>query len=77
MILKSHTIYLEVENGLPMIGNVSADAGNLSDTSRRKTDRDNKTVTSKETFSPESAGRMKPRAARANTIAQGNMIVKT
>jgi hypothetical protein len=71
------TYNIQVENDLPMIGNVSADAGNLSDTSRRKTDRDNKTVTSKETFSPESAGRMKPRAASTSTIAQGNMIVKT
>jgi hypothetical protein len=58
-----------------MIGNVSADAGNLSETSRRKTDRDNKTVTSNDTFSPESAGRRKPRAASTSTIPQGNIIV--
>lgn len=60
-----------------MIGNVSADAGNLSETRRRNTDRDRSTVTSSETFSPESAGRMKPRAARARTRVHGNMIVST
>lgn len=60
-----------------MYGNVSEDAGSCSDTINRKTANDSSTVTSNETFSPDSGGNTNPKAATEPVKIQGNKTVKT
>lgn len=57
---------------LPIYGKVSEEGGIVSDTTMRNTARDNKTVISKETFSPLSGGKMNPKQATVEISIQGN-----
>jgi len=56
---------------------VSEEAGNCSDTINRNTASDNKTVTLRDTFSPNYGGRMKLAATTEPVNIQGNSTVNT
>lgn len=60
---------------LPITGKLSDEGGNDSDTSNKKTAKDNKTVISSDTFSPDSVGSRKPSAATHDVSMHGKIIV--
>ena len=60
-----------------MTGKLSEEGGSASDTSNKKTDSDNNTVISRDTFSPDSVGNMNANPATKVTSTQGNSIVMT
>ena len=58
-----------------MMGKLSEEGGMDSETTSRNTAIDSSTVTFRETFSPDSTGRIKPKAATVEVTSQGNIIV--
>ena len=58
------------------MGKLSLEGGMDSDTTNMNTARDNKTVISKDTFSPLSTGSMNVIPATANVRMHGNIIVR-
>ena len=67
---------MSVKN-LPIYGNVSEFGGMISETININTAMDNSTVISRDTFSPDSGGKMNPSKAMEDISMLGNIRLRT